>query len=436
MLLGYAGTRFPAPSVAREQFDDWHRLADLAPAAAESWFALGSRLVHDGATAGVPSSAERARAAFRRALSADTGYVPAARLPAQLTPPTTPESRATSASPRIAFRDSSPFAPLLRWREAAARSDSAALHSLRAQLESLGPANLREIAMASQFDAIDLRGGVRALDVLRRRNTARLRSVDLLLAGHAMAMNEGRAGDALQATRDLNASAPTSHAGLRLRVLDALYGDGDTSDARAAVHELENATTTTTTAQAAGISDARLADICVIGQWQLENGGASAVPTIVGQLRGAASRAIVGPISASPAACAELLDAAMAIQRRDRNARVRLARLDSLVFTSTTAGDAALYAPLWIARLHQRIGDHMGALNAIRRRHYMTDWPRYLATMLREEGQWANANHETSRALDAFRRYLALRHDPEPSLVSQAAVVRQARDRLLAAPAP
>ena len=43
----------------------------------------------------------------------------------------------------------------------------------------------------------------------------------------------------------------------------------------------------------------------------------------------------------------------------------------------------------------------------------MTDWPRYLATMLREEGQWAEANHEPSRALDAFRRYLSLRHDPE-----------------------
>ena len=264
-------------------------------------------------------------------------------------------------------------------------------------MESFGPANLREIAMASQFDAIDLRGGVRALDILRRRNTTRLRSVDLLLAGHAMAMNEGRAGDALQATRDLSASAPTSHAGLRLRVLDALYGDGDTSEARAAVYELENATTTTG-AQAAGISDARLADICVIGQWQLENGGTSAVPAIVGQLRGAATRAIIGPISASPAACAELLDAAIAIQRRDRNARVRLARLDSLVFTITTAGDAALYAPLWIARLHQRLGDRTGALNAIRRRPYMTDWPRYLATMLREEGSVGRGESRNSRS--------------------------------------
>ena len=435
MLLGYAGTHFPAPSVAREQFDDWHRLADRAPAAAESWFALGSRLVHDGATAGIASSAERARAALRRALAVDTGYIAAARLLAQLTPATEPEGSATSAALRVAFIDSlSPFAPFLRWREAAARSDSATLHSFRGQMESLGPANLREIVMASQFDAIDLGGGVRALEVLRRRNNARLRSVDLMLASHAMAMNEGRAGDALQATRDLSASAPTSHAGLRLRVLDALYGDGDTSDARAAVYELENATTTTTTgAQAAGISDARLADICVIGQWKLENGGASAVPAIVGQLRGAATRTIIGPISASPAACGELLDAAIAIQRGDRNARVRLARLDSLVFTITTAGDAALYAPLWIARLHQRLGDQTGALHAIRRRSYMTDWPRYLATMLREEGQLAEANHETSVALDAFRRYLALRHDPDASLVSRAAVVRQARDRLMAA---
>ena len=32
-----------------------------------------------------------------------------------------------------------------------------------------------------------------------------------------------------------------------------------------------------------------------------------------------------------------------------------------LVFTVTMAGDAALYAPLWIARLHQRLGDQPGA---------------------------------------------------------------------------
>ena len=42
-------------------------------------------------------------------------------------------------------------------------------------------------------------------------------------------------GHALQATRDLSGSAPTSRAGLRLRVLDALYADGDMSDAQAAV---------------------------------------------------------------------------------------------------------------------------------------------------------------------------------------------------------
>ncbi len=434
LLRGYAGPRFPAPSFSREQFDDWHRLADLVPSAAESWFAFASRLFHDGAATGISSSGDPLKTALLRALAVDTANIRAAMLLTYVTSETDADL-ATSAARRIALNDSlNPFAPFLRWRIAAVQSDSAAIRSFRGQLESLGPANLRQVALASQFDAIDLQSGSRALDILRKRSGARSRSADLLLAAHALAMNEGRPGDALQATRDLRGFAPTSHAGLRLRVLDALYGDGDTSAARAAVQELDSSTIMSSP-QAPSPSDTRLADMCVIGQWQLANGIASTVPAIISQLRDAGARFLIAPVSASPAACAELLDAAAAIQGRGRDARARLARLDSLAFTVTTAGDAALYAPLWIARLHERIGDRSGALNAIRRRPYMTDWPRYLATMLREEGQWAETNQERSRALDAFRQYLALRHDPEPALVAQTAAVRQAIVRLLAVPA-
>ena len=120
----------------------------------------------------------------------------------------------------------------------------------------------------------------------------------------------------------------------------------------------------------------------------------------------------------------------MAVASRRRDAGSSVARLDSLAFTLQTAGDAAAYAPLWIARLHEQLGDHRGALDAVRRRQYMSDWPRYLASMLREEGRLADALGETAAAREVYRRYLVLRHSPDAPLQLQAAAVRQAVARL------
>ena len=159
LLRGYAGTRFPAPSVAREQLDDWHRLADLAPTAAESWFAFGSRLFHDGATAGVPRRVIGRGRPCGGHLGGNTGSVAAARLLTHLTSETEPEGLRRpwlggSRSTTLSIHSRRSFGGVLR----PLQSDSAVIRSFHGQMESLGPANLREIAMASQFDAIDLQG--------------------------------------------------------------------------------------------------------------------------------------------------------------------------------------------------------------------------------------------------------------------------------------
>jgi hypothetical protein len=55
--------------------------------------------------------------------------------------------------------------------------------------------------------------------------------------------------------------------------------------------------------------------------------------------------------------------------------------VDSLVLAPQIVGDLATYAPLLIARLHERLGDPTAALAALRRRPYMSEWPRYLGTI-------------------------------------------------------
>jgi hypothetical protein len=104
-------------------------------------------------------------------------------------------------------------------------------------------------------------------------------------------------------------------------------------------------------------------------------------------------------------------------------------RLDSLALTSQTAGDAITYAPILIARLYERLGEPRRALQAIRKRSYMSSWPRYLATALREEGRLAQLVGDQAGAQEAYERYLAFRTAPEDDIVPQVEQVR----RLLAA---
>ena len=111
--------------------------------------------------------------------------------------------------------------------------------------------------------------------------------------------------------------------------------------------------------------------------------------------------------------CAEILDASYAVGVGTPNALATLQRLDSLMLTGPAVSDAASYAHLVVAKLYARFGQPRAALDAIRRRGYMSGWPRYLATARREEARLTLAAGDTSAAVALLRRYLDLRHDAE-----------------------
>ena len=85
-----------------------------------------------------------------------------------------------------------------------------------------------------------------------------------------------------------------------------------------------------------------------------------------------------------------------------------------LMLTGPAVSDAATYANIVIARLYERLGDSRAALAAIRRRGYMSGWPRYLASATRKESRLALALGDSVAAADAYRRYLSFRQDAEP----------------------
>lgn len=429
MLRGFVGPRFPAPSLASEQADAWAEAAALAPNSADAWFALGTRLVHDGADAGLTNAPAHARDALERALAADAAFAPAADLLAHLAISARDGWHPSARATMLALADSlNPLAPFLRWRHAVMMGSEAELRVARAALPRLGPVNLRKIAMVSQVDAAGLRDGARALALLDGRGP--FPRSDEPLARHSLALNEGRVNDALAATRDLRHSVPESHADVRLRVLDMLYGDGDTAEGQDAARALEQLARVAADSEPA--TSVGVADLCVLGQWWLALRRVGDVARVAADLRRSALPRTVTPVGVAPLGCAELLDAGIAVARGQRDARARLAHIDSLALTTAAVGDAVAYAPLWIARMHERLGDVAGALAALRRREYMVTWPRYQASMLREEGRLAQRAGDVDTARGAYARYLALRDHPDSSLVAQADSVRRSSEELSA----
>lgn len=388
-LLAFAGPRYPAPSSEAEQLAAWERAVALSPDRAEAWYELGERYFHDGAVIGVPNAPARAAAALRRALALDPAHAPARRLLLVLA--ARQGDLATIdrlATPRVLGDSLGDLAPFVRWRIALARNDRAALAVVREDLARAGAPSLRMIAMASQFDGIAPGDAERALRILRQSRPLRAsEQLDVLLAGHSLALNQGDPVLALDITEQIEELQPGSRAHLRLRVLDALYGDGDRDAAESAVEELTSRAAERP--QSAVSMAAHLADACVIGQWRLARGSTQGVARIVRELRTTEPPRVQIPVSASQLTCAELLDASAAVVARRADAARRVQALDSLMLGGPAVGDARNYAYVAVARLYERLGDTQRALAAIRRRPYMTGWPRYLATARREEARLA-----------------------------------------------
>jgi tetratricopeptide (TPR) repeat protein len=405
-LVAFAGPRYPAPSPAAEQLAAWQRAVTLAPDRADVWVELGERLLYDGAALGIPDHIAAATAALHRALALDPELGPARHLlllaaahaddPAAL-------RALTAAHPEAADTDDA-----LRWRMAVALGDSARLRDIRSRMATLDRSELRAIGMMSQFDAVAPADAEKALLLYRERAPLAADQLDAILALHSLALNQGRPALALRLTEQLQELQPLSRAHLRLRVLDALYGDGDSAAAASAAQTL--ASYADARGDASPLARAtRLADICVVAQWRLAHGDIGPVPRAIEQLRSQRIPREPVPIAAAPVACGELLDASLAVATGARDAAARVSRLDSLMLTGPAVGDAASYAHILLARLHMRLGHPRLALGALERRTYLTGWPRYRSTALRMEAQLAERVGERERAARAERRYKELR---------------------------
>jgi hypothetical protein len=263
---------------------------------------------------------------------------------------------------------------------------------------------------------------------------------------HAFEINRGHPLQALADTAAADESEYGPHAALYERVLDALYGDGDSANGALAARELARTAERPTPAT----SDARAVahtDLCVAMLWRLRDGETGGVGQAIARVRRRAPddspQAVV-----TNSVCAELLEAKLAAASGAPGATAALDRLDSLVragpagqragpaiaftlspaYVRTAVGISPCgfedFANLEVAHLRERLGDRRAALAAVRRRSYAYHLTDYLATHLREEGRLAALTGDTSGAVRAYQHYLALRSDPEPALRPSVEAIR------------
>jgi hypothetical protein len=250
-----------------------------------------------------------------------------------------------------------------------------------------------------------------------------------LLSSHDRALNRGRVDDAgALAERLANPGAPWN--ARRSRVRDALYGDGDTAAAVAAVREMERTITgpAGATPQQRNVQHGNL---CYVELWRLAHGDTRTVAASLARLRErrppAAADSTFAPYERD---CTITLTAIAASLQRWPDAAAHVERLDSLAAAGPSTGIAAQVSNLVVARLRERAGDRRGALAALRRREYFYGRVPYLSTFLREEGRLAALTGDREGAIAAYRQYVALRADADPELRPHVDQVRAEIGRL------
>jgi DNA-binding SARP family transcriptional activator len=417
------------------------------PTAPDLWYSLGDTFYRDGVAAGIDSSFDLANVALRRGRQLDSVSAVDASVPVAVPNVAQPtlalvelaHIRGDSGEVRrltaavLAYDSSSDLAGLMRWH-LAAMNGLAARRAFIAKREEISQYALTYISVFIDFTGIAAEDRpALAAEGERRRRVRDAGNVGY--AALAVALNKGRPG---QASLGPLFPSVTARGGLRSRVHEALSWGGDTVAAASAVRELQRSADAPTVDGPA--AEPQFYDVCAVGRWRSSRGDFAAAQIASRRLRAAKVAGLdayrSGRFIRVTALCAALLDAERATRLRLPEAGERLLLADSLSrlmdareasFHEDAADANFLLAMLWEAH-----GDIPRALRAARRRcGEMMRRPSYLSSFLREEGRLAALVRDTTGAIRAYRQYLVLHYDPEPSVQPEVDHVRRELATLL-----
>ena len=430
LLTAHLGPRYPGLSTLAERIAAGVDAARAAPHRAEAWFIAGENLRRYGSLVDHPEWEAQAVAAFERALALDsTNAQTLDRLLILAAGRGDRDAVRRHAVRYLAHNPSAEAADFVRWRAAVALRDDSAQAALRRRFPQMTAISLQRIVLWSQEDGAGVADGLRAATaMLDRANATAERRVALNRMVRVL-LNQGRPRDAAKLLAESEAGFGPSQgmSALDFRIYSALFWDGDTADAGAAVRRLE--------AIARGARAApretpdRQSAACALAQWHLAAGMPARAEETLARMRDLAVPD--DPLARSTVAvCTAIVRAQLATQPGGSRtvARQAIEHLDSLLLAQSNSRDLVYtVGNIVAARLMEAHGEPVRALAIARRR---AGWNAFLSTQLREEGRLAARTGDREGALRAYRRYVELRTDPEPLLGADVDGVRAEISRL------
>ena len=447
LVFAEVGPAYPATSTVVQHLDAWERAVDLAPDQPDRWYELGDVYFHDGPFLRIEATRRRAAEAFRRSVALDSNTAALGHLleVAVLDGDTAGVRHLGSplSGPRHQRRRAAGTLPLAH-RRGAGRRQRAGRHAGGVPADAAAePVADHEPPGARRWQVGGADSAAAAIRAVAGRSSDWQRSKTYL---HAFEVNRGRPAKALADTAGSDETEYGPHAALYQRVLDALYGDGDSVSAgasamrelgrrrerRALVSTDRSLRGDTLAAQprrgrrrspghlAAPTSRARRLATVGRDQRHLRHAAGGETPW---RARG---RRWIGWTRSSGAG------------PEDSATGPPVAFTLSPAYVRSTIGISPCgfedFVNLEVARLRERQGDLRAALAAVRRRPYAYHLTDYLAAHLRAEGRLAALTGDSAGAVGAYRHYLALRSDVEPSVRPSVDSVRAELAKLVGTP--
>jgi serine/threonine-protein kinase len=404
------------------------RLVALAPESAEGWYDLGDSYFHGGGRLDLDPADQMSRAerAFRRAAALDSGFAAPMEHLVEMAATRGDTAQLGVLARRYFQIDSTgDLVDFMRWRVAAGMNDSAALQALRARFGEMNDESLIRIAGTAVIDGIYLTDAESALTSLGRQASNNDDRLDYVYRQNDLLLNLGRPRAIAPYYRVEAEFEP--RLGLVNPMFDAMYEDGDTVLANAALRTLLPLVEGPLSGNAQIRFEQRVMS-CAVAGYKLSQGDTAGIGRLLPRievLEGNQNQIDAGQN------CAWAVRATLAQRQGRPEARTLLARLDSAQRSKSMGDPLAL---LYIAQLQEQLGDTVAALRTVRHRpyHWNTIW--LLSAFLRQEGRLAARNGDRVGAIRAYQHYLRLRANPEPQLQPQVRQVREELARLVGEP--
>jgi len=385
------GSMYPRQTPWNVQIADAEKAAQSMPESPEAWFYLGDALFHGGRLADIPEPEARARQAFEKTFELDSLHGGTITHLARLSFVTgDTAAQRVWARREFALDSTGENIQTTHWDLLQSSRDPAKIKAYLEELSSRPIDVPRAILFQDPRDSVTIAHRLELLDAIHRQATTQAARNDMAFSRWFYLLNWGRPSEAAQWLDTLRTISPGS--AVIQSVLGAIWYGGEAPD------------TSTLRANPDALALLRFAQ-----------GDRSVGSGIVKTLK---ERAAKDTLQGFWYRWAPVFEAWVAVEQGDPGAERLVELADSL--WKGREGNAN-FASIQIARMYEKQGRPDRALRAIRRRFSPNGEPEPpgLAEAYRLEGQYAAKLGDRADAIRAYRNYLQMRVDPEPSMIPQ-----------------